>query len=160
MMNRAYLLLGGNLGNPEKNLAFARKFIADAAGTISRESCLYQTAAWGDQDQPDFLNQVLLLQTSLSAEALLAKLLAIEHQLGRVRTQKNAARIIDIDILYFNGEVIHQPNLTIPHPAIAERRFALVPLVEISPDYVHPVLLETNSELLEKCTDQLDVKKI
>lgn len=156
-MNKVYLLIGGNLGDREKNLLTARKKISGQAGEIVQASRIYQTAAWGIRDQPDYLNQVLLLKTSLSPQQCLKKLLAIEQDMGRVRTQKNAARVIDIDILLFNDEVISEPGLIIPHPEIANRRFALAPLNELAPAYIHPLLRVSINHLLIRCSDTLDV---
>lgn len=156
-MNKVYLLIGGNLGDREKNLFNAREKISKLAGNIIQKSRIYQTAAWGIRDQPDFLNQVLLITTTFDPQQCLRKILDIEHESGRIRTEKNAARIIDIDILLFNDEIINEPGLSIPHPEIANRRFALAPLNELAPSYIHPQLHSTISELLLKCTDKLDV---
>ena len=156
-MNMLYLLIGGNLGNREKNLMEARTSLIKDIGEITKRSHIYETAAWGIQDQPHFLNQALQLNTKLGAQDCLQKLLAIEHEMGRVRTQKNAARIIDIDILLYNHAVIEEPGLSIPHPEMANRRFALAPLNELAPSYEHPILHQTINELLDKCADTLDV---
>lgn len=159
-MNKVYLLLGSNMGNSREQLEIAKKLIAKKTGKITRQSGLYQTAAWGNEDQPDFLNQVIVVETALSAPACIAVLLQIEKEMGRIRTKKNAPRIIDIDILYFNKEIIHLPELQVPHPAIHLRRFVLVPLNELSPGFIHPVLKKNNHHLLNTCGDPLDVKKI
>ena len=156
-MNKVYLLIGGNLGNREKNLFNAREKITREAGEIIQTSQIYQTAAWGIREQPDFLNQVLLITTTLDPQHCLKKILSIENEMGRIRIQKNAARIIDIDILLFNDEVIAEPGLTIPHPEIANRRFALAPLNELAPSYIHPAMQTSIHELLMNCTDTLDV---
>jgi 2-amino-4-hydroxy-6-hydroxymethyldihydropteridine diphosphokinase len=159
-MNKAYLLTGGNMGDRTGKLLEAKKNIATYCGTILMESSLYETAAWGKADQPDFLNQVLYLQTSLSAVALMKEILLIEEIMGRTRTEKYGSRTIDIDILFYNDEIIREPGLIIPHPEIQNRRFVLVPLQEIAPGLVHPVLLKSISTLLKDCGDKLDVKKI
>lgn len=159
-MNKAYLLTGGNMGHRESNLALAMDLIRQNGGKIIAHSALYETAAWGNSDQPGFLNQALLVETPLGAAALLHQLLAIEKQIGRVRLEKYGPRIIDIDILLFNREIHHEPELKIPHPELANRRFALTPLAEIAADYVHPVLQKTISVLLEECPDELAVNKL
>ncbi len=158
-MNDVYLLLGGNTGNRAHTLQQARQHIEVKAGSILRASALYETAAWGKTDQPHFLNQVLQLQTSLAAAPLLQVLLSIENAMGRIRTEKNAPRPIDIDILFFNNEVISQPGLVIPHPQLQHRRFVLIPLRELAPNHLHPVLQQNIRQLLHSCTDTLDVKK-
>ncbi|RYF91687.1 MAG: 2-amino-4-hydroxy-6-hydroxymethyldihydropteridine diphosphokinase [Chitinophagaceae bacterium] len=159
-MNKVYLLLGSNLKQPAKNLATAVTLISKKIGPVQQSSSMYQTAAWGNYDQPDFVNQVIVVDTNLAAETCIETALAIEQKMGRVRTQKNAPRIIDIDILYFNKDIIKLPNLVVPHPAIHLRRFVLIPLNELAPRFIHPVLKQTNSELLKICSDELDVKKI
>jgi 2-amino-4-hydroxy-6-hydroxymethyldihydropteridine diphosphokinase len=159
-MNKAYLLTGGNLGNRLNNLIDAGKLIKQYCGKIAQQSAIYKTAAWGFTDQPDFYNQALEIQTQLSPEQLLEKLLTIEKQMGRKRDVKLGPRTIDIDILLFNNEIINQRHLTIPHPRLHERRFALTPLAEIAPNIIHPVLHKTIQQLLLECIDMLDVHKI
>lgn len=158
-MNRAYLLTGGNLGKRWDNLHTAFKHISDRCGQIIAKSAIYETAAWGKQDQQAFLNQVLVLETALAPEALMQTLLNIEQTMGRVREEKYGPRIIDIDMLFFNDHVLNTPLLQLPHPAIAQRRFVLVPLQELAPDFIHPVYQRTVTELLADCQDNLDVKK-
>lgn len=159
-MNKVYLLLGSNMGDSKKQLELARKQIHKHIGIIKRQSALYQTAAWGNRAQPDFLNQVVLCISALPAPAIMQIILTIEAQMGRVRTQKNAPRIIDIDILYYEKQVINEPTLVVPHPAIAQRRFVLAPLNELSPLFIHPVYQKTNHAMLVECSDALGVKKI
>ncbi|MFM6925041.1 MAG: 2-amino-4-hydroxy-6-hydroxymethyldihydropteridine diphosphokinase [Ferruginibacter sp.] len=158
-MNRIYLLLGSNIGNSKASLAKARTQIAKQIGIITRQSDLYSTAAWGNIQQPDFLNQVVIAETELHASAAMQTILGIEKKMGRIRTIKNAPRIIDIDILFFNREIINEPELTVPHPHIQNRRFVLVPLNQLSPNMKHPVLKKTVHELLMHCPDILNVKK-
>ncbi len=158
-MNDAYLLIGGNMGDRLLNLQQAYFKIEKQAGAIVKKSDVYETAAWGLTEQNAFLNQVLLISTVHTAEELLQKLLYIEQESGRKRIVKMGPRTIDIDILFYNNEIISTSDLTVPHPQIANRRFVLTPLNEIAPDFVHPVLQKTIGELLEKCTDNLEVKK-
>ena len=158
-MNSAYLLLGSNMGNSQEKLLTAIKNIEDNIGTVKRRSGIYRTAAWGNTNQPDFLNQVIITETKFTAVEILHEILAIEKKMGRIRTIKNAPRIIDIDILFFNKEIISAKHLTIPHPEIPNRRFVLVPLNELSPNLKHPVLNKSIHRLLDECSDPLDVKK-
>lgn len=157
-MNLAYLLIGGNLGDRIHNLGKAATFIQKELGKIIKKSSIYETASWGITGQPHFLNQVLAVETKLSPQQLINKILLIENKMGRERTQKNASRIIDIDILFFNDEVIEKPGLTIPHPEIQNRRFALIPMDEIAPAMIHPLLRVSIKELLSTSKDKLEVK--
>ena len=158
-MNKTYLLLGSNMGNSKQQLAIAEKHIEKNIGNIIRCSSLYQTAAWGKTDQPDFLNQVIIVETELAANDTMQAILSIEKKMGRLRTIKNAPRIIDIDILFFNKEIIESSALSIPHLQLQNRRFVLIPLNELSPNLIHPVLKKTIHQLLRVCPDKLAVKK-
>ncbi len=126
---------------------------------MQRRSAIYQTAAWGNTEQPDFLNQVIIVQTKLTAVQTMQTILQIEKEMGRMRTVKNAPRIIDIDILFFNKEIINTAELTVPHPQLQNRRFVLVPLNELSPNFKHPVLKKNIHQLFIHCHDKLNVKK-
>jgi 2-amino-4-hydroxy-6-hydroxymethyldihydropteridine diphosphokinase len=148
------------LGNSKKQLSKAIALIEKNIGRITRRSGLYVTAAWGNTDQPDFLNQVIVIETTLSAADTIQKLLSIENKMGRVRTEKYAPRTIDIDILFFNKDIINEPGLIIPHPQLQNRRFVLIPLNELSANLIHPVLKKTIHQLLRVCPDKLAVKKI
>ncbi|WP_229725233.1 2-amino-4-hydroxy-6-hydroxymethyldihydropteridine diphosphokinase [Hymenobacter baengnokdamensis] len=160
MPTLAYLLLGSNLGDRAARLAQARHDLAATAGRLVAASALYETAAWGLTDQPAFLNQVLAIETDLAAPTLLAACLAAEQQQGRERQVRWAARTLDVDILLFGQEILATPTLTVPHPALPARRFALVPLAELAPQLRHPQLHQTISELLSACTDPLPVQRI
>ena len=159
-MNKAYLLTGGNMGNREEILGKALALIREYCGTIRAMSSIYETAAWGKNDQPSFLNQAIEIHTDLQPRQLLRQILKIEKQIGRVREEKYGPRIIDIDILFYNDEVHNYPLLKLPHPEIQNRRFVLFPLVEIAAEFIHPVLKKTIAELLAICPDKLEVSKL
>jgi len=159
-MTGIYLLLGSNLGKKASFLAGARNLISEYIGPINLKSSLYFTEPWGMSNAPAFLNQVLWVKTSLMPHQALKQMLDIESGLGRKRTELNQDRTLDIDLLYFGDQIINDKNLTIPHPRISERMFVLKPLVEIAPDFIHPLFKLTNQQLLEKCTDPLLVSII
>lgn len=144
----AYLGLGANLGNRQKTMRQALEELA-AQPTIEvvAVSSLYQTAPVGMTDQPDFLNAAAAIRTTLMPQELLAHILQLEQKLGRLRTVRWGPRTIDIDILMYGSEEIKQPKLTVPHPRLGERAFALVPLAEIAPDLCFP---GENERLREK----------
>lgn len=159
-MNKAYLLTGGNKGNRKASLEKAAELIAMRCGRILRYSSLYETAAWGKTDQPAFLNQALILETNLSPTVLMQQLLEIESRLGRIRNEKYGPRVIDIDMLLYDDLVMQTDLLTLPHPELTRRRFALEPLAEIAPALTHPVVHKTIRELLSACEDILPVRKL
>ncbi|RYF74144.1 MAG: 2-amino-4-hydroxy-6-hydroxymethyldihydropteridine diphosphokinase [Cytophagaceae bacterium] len=154
-----YLLLGANLGDKVQTFALARRYVTEQVGPIVKESGLYETAAWGVIDQPTYLNQVLLVETYLAPNDVLTNTLAIEEHLGRVRHEKWGARVIDIDLLFYDDLMFNTSTLTLPHPLLHERRFTLIPLAEIAPAFVHPVLKQTCQTLLERCSDDSEVIK-
>lgn len=156
-MPKVYLLLGGNLGDRILYLQQARESINRQVGTLTRSSNVYETAAWGKTDQPNFLNQVLEVQTELTPEEVLQRINGIEQELGRVRHEHWGARVIDIDILFYNSLVLQTQRLTIPHPQLHLRRFTLLPLAELAPELVHPVLGKSILQLLQECPDELEV---
>lgn len=158
-MKTAYLLIGGNLGNRPAYLQQAIDQIGATCGIITKCSSVYETEAWGITDQPSFYNQALVLETILEPQALMQQLLSIETGMGRERTIKMGPRIIDIDILLIDDLIIRSPALTLPHPALPQRRFALLPLAEVAAGLVHPVLHKTIGQLLAECGDGLNVQK-
>lgn len=159
-LHKAFILLGSNQGQRKQFLQKACKQIAEQCGVITSESSLYETAAWGNTKQAAFLNQVVVISTNLLPDELMKTLLQIEAALGRVRTEKYGPRTIDLDILFYDELVYHSSTVTLPHPAIQDRRFVLIPLQEISPGKVHPVYRKTVTTLLKECADKLEVKKI
>ncbi|MSP08304.1 MAG: 2-amino-4-hydroxy-6-hydroxymethyldihydropteridine diphosphokinase [Chitinophagaceae bacterium] len=158
-MNNAYLLIGGNLGDRLGNLKNATKEIELHCGKILSSSAIYETAAWGFTEQPPFFNQALQVETALSATELMQQLLSIELSLGRERLLPLGPRSIDLDIIYFNNEIIHNDIVSIPHPRMEQRNFVLIPLNEIAPTFLHPVLHISTSSLLEQCKDESHVYK-
>jgi len=160
-MIKLYLLLGGNLGNKQQVFAEARTQLEKHIGPISAQSAIYETEPWGFESEDLFWNQALELNTALSPDEVLTQTQMIELELGRIRKEKQYdSRIIDIDILFFGNQIIKFSNLTVPHPRIQERKFALVPLCEIAADLIHPVFQKSIRELLDECPDQLKVNRI
>lgn len=159
-MNTIFLITGGNMGNRKINLEKAADLIKKNIGSIIQSSKIYETDAWGITDQPPFYNQVHIVESEFSTDEILRKILAIEKKMGRVRTIKNAARIIDIDILFFNNDVINTQNVIVPHKEIPNRRFVLSPLNELSPGFIHPLLRKSIHELLSDCKDELKATPI
>ena len=159
-MALAYLLLGSNLGHRFSYLNQAQQLISKNCGKIINHSNIYETAAWGFTNQPSFYNQVIVLKTNTEPQQLMQILLEIEERIGRKREIKYGPRIIDIDILLIDNLVSNTLLLTLPHPYLTERRFALLPLSEIANQIIHPLNNKTIQQLLEECTDNLEVNKL
>jgi 2-amino-4-hydroxy-6-hydroxymethyldihydropteridine diphosphokinase len=159
-MINVFLLLGSNLGERNLFLHRAIEHIEQDIAAVAKKSAIYETQSWGKTDLPDYLNQVVMLQTELSAQQILEKILNIEIEMGRKREEKWGSRIIDIDILFYGSEIINEPNLTIPHPELHKRRFTLEPLEMLAPDFIHPILNKSILELKNDLKDDLIVKKI
>lgn len=161
MMTKVYLLLGGNLGNKREIFAQAKQLISQQIGRVTGHSALYETEPWGFESSDLFWNQVLEITTTLTPEEVLAQTQHIEITLGRIRkSDQYVSRIIDIDILFIDDLIIQTEKLIIPHPRIQERRFALVPLCELVPALIHPVLGKPIQQLLNDCPDKLNVEKV
>ena len=156
---RVYIALGSNLGNREEYLRTGLRHLAEQGIDITQTASVYSTAPRDVLDQPRFLNTVIEADTALSPQELLATCLDIEQQNKRVRgTGTNKApRTLDIDIIFYGTEIIRTPELTIPHPRFAVRRFVLLPLAEIAPNFVDPVSGRTIAELLAHCPDDGEV---
>lgn len=159
-MNDVYLLIGGNLGDRMAFLRQAKSLIEQSAGHIVAISSIYETAAWGMEDQPSFYNCAIHIHSNIAPEALMRILLNIETEMGRRRLQKFGPRIIDIDMILYNDQIVNSDVLILPHPQMQNRRFVLAPLAEIAANIMHPVLHKTVARLLEECPDTLDVHKI
>ena len=157
-MVEIYLLLGTNLGQRLDNLRQAKSLLHVEGIKVNAESGIYETEAWGKTDQATFLNQVIQVETELSAKKLLSVVHSIEKEMGRVRQEKWGERLIDIDILYYGHHVIIEEGLVIPHPEIQNRRFTLIPLVDIAQGLIHPLLNKSQKDLLRDCPDLLEVE--
>lgn len=155
--SNVFLLLGSNIGNKKTQLENAIQLIRKLCGTVKRVSSTYQTEPWKVEGQEDYLNVAIELETTHTPDTLLKQIKQIEKALGRQSREKWAPREIDIDILFFGRKVIKQKELQIPHPHMHERNFAILPMMELSPDFVHPTLNMSMEDLYEKSTDQNEV---
>jgi 2-amino-4-hydroxy-6-hydroxymethyldihydropteridine diphosphokinase len=159
-MARVYFLLGGNLDNREKILFEAISKMKLEIGDLVSCSSIYETEPWGFEHEQNFLNQVVVFESKLSAIEILDRAQKIEKELGRVRKKNQySERTIDVDILFYDDQIISTERLIVPHPRIQERLFALVPLLDVAADLIHPVELRSIKELHAKCLDKMEVKK-
>ena len=150
-MNKVYLLFGGNMGDRFENIKMSKVFINKFIGTIIKESLLYETEPWGFEHDVNFLNQVVLVETEKSAQQVLSEVLKVELLMGRERSEEQwKSRTMDIDILFYNNDVIETPSLIVPHHYLHERRFALQPMSDIDTNYIHPKLNKSISQLLSE----------
>jgi len=160
-MSKVFLGIGGNIGNKEIIFNRVYLFIENNLGKIVTKSSVYESPPWGFHTEENFWNQVLIIETSLSPEELLQKIHNIESAFGRKRSNKQyASREMDIDILYYDDIFMETETLTIPHPLIPQRKFVLVPLAEIAPEFKHPLRRFTSLQMLENCKDESVVKKV
>ena len=157
---KVYLGLGSNVGDRLKFIESAIERIGDLEGVkLTKKASLYETEPWGVKDQGFFLNTAVEIETSLSPEDLHNEIKSIEQTLGRESREKWTQREIDIDLLFYGDRVIDEENLKVPHNRIEDRRFVLVPLAEMDPDLIHPVLNKSVKELLAETKDNLEVSK-
>ncbi len=158
---KVYLGIGTNLGDREENISEALRLIWEHIGQVKMLSSLYETEPWGFESESNFLNMAVEVSTRLKPSGLLGRILMIEAQMGRLREgRKYVSRVIDIDILLYGDKVFEEKSLVIPHPKLHERKFALVPLNEITGGLVHPKLGKTIKALLKECPDKSKVRKL
>lgn len=155
------LLLGSNSYDKQSKICEAEEHISSILAPVQKRSAFYETEPWGFQSAESFLNRVLILQTDIGPEECLKKCLSIEQSMGRIRGKKKyESRTIDIDILFYGQEIVNKPALVLPHPRLQLRRFVLVPLGELMPDFVHPILNKSISSLLGECPDTCWVRQL
>lgn len=159
-IHTAYLLSGSNIGNRQHFLERALEKMMLQGVHIIKTSSIYETQPWGVAHEGDYLNMAIHIETSLGATGLFALLQQIERSEGRANGEKNMPRTLDIDILFYDDLVLHENGLTIPHPRLHLRRFALVPLAELAPHHIHPLFQKTVAELLQECNDLMEVRKM
>lgn len=160
-MHKVFLGVGGNIGNKRANFDKVYTFIEKELGEIIQSSSVYETPPWGFQAEDNFWNQVVIIKTELSPEVLLEKIHTIEKGFGRERKTENyTSREMDIDILYYDDIYMETESLIIPHSRIHQRKFVLVPLTEIAPEFKHPLLRLTNWQMLDSCRDSSVIIKL
>ena len=162
-MEKCYILFGSNMGDKDEIFAQACLLINNRCGRVVKTSAAYESEPWGFEAKEWFLNRLIVVETELEPEAMMRQLLDIEAELGRVRHPEAGgytSRTADLDILYYGSRIVLTDNLTIPHPRLHQRRFALLPLCEVTPEFVHPAFNLTQTELLKRCFDFSEVRKI
>ena len=162
-MEKCYVLFGSNMGDKDQIFAKACLLINNRCGRIVAVSSAYESEPWGFEAKEWFLNRLIIVETELEPEEMMRQLLDIEAELGRVRhpeAEGYTSRTADLDILYYGSRIVLIDSLTIPHPRLHERRFALLPLCEMVPQLVHPAFNFTQTELLRRCHDFSEVRKI
>ena len=152
-MNTVFLQLGSNMGDRDAYLKNANKLIAEEIGVIQKKSKIYESVPWGMENQNNYLNQALEIKSEFLVEEVLEKVLQIEDKIGRIRNEKWGERIIDIDILFYNDLIVEKEGICIPHIHLQSRKFVLIPLHEIAPNFIHPKYNKTIDELLQECKD-------
>jgi 2-amino-4-hydroxy-6-hydroxymethyldihydropteridine diphosphokinase len=155
-----YLGLGSNVGDRKANISEAIKHIGRNVGRVAKQSKLYETEPWGNKEQDAFINQVIMVNTTLDPRQILEANTKIEREMGRERKEKWGPRVVDIDILFYGKRVIRDKGLEIPHPELHTRAFVLVPMMEIDPTFEHPVLKMPIDELFMDCEDESDVRML
>ena len=155
-----FLSTGTNLGDRLGNLDQVNKLIEAQIGPILQYSTIYQTAAWGGIVQPDYYNQVLQIDSSLQVTAVLDECLTIENEMGRIRKERWGARVIDIDLLFYEDKIIENEKLILPHPRLHLRNFVLLPLSELAPNWQHPIFNKDIVTLVKECPDDLEAKPL
>lgn len=156
-MHNYYLLLGSNLGDKNGHIDHALQWISEDIGTVVKESSRYLTDPWGEKDQDSFINMAICVTSAKDPENVLSLIKEIEKKAGREETTHWGSRVLDIDILYCDDMIINEDHLKIPHPAIYDRNFVLIPMIEIAGEKTDPVKNLTLDELYEKCTDTCEV---
>lgn len=159
MTPKVVFLLGSNVGDKLAQIKFATKEISLKIGAVITTSAIYESAAWGEHEQPSFLNQVIIIETKLQPLQILKKTQIIEQKAGRIARGKWQMRELDIDILFYEDKIVKEAKLQIPHPYIQERFFTLAPLYEIMPEFIHPSFKRSISDLYEQCDRSLMVRK-
>lgn len=160
-MHQVFLSIGGNLGNKRANFDKVYTHIQNELGCIVLRSSVYETPAWGFESEDPFWNQVLCIETHLNPSEILENIKKIDAAFGRKRMREGySSREMDVDILYFDDQIINAENLTIPHPLLHKRFFVLVPLAEIVSRFVHPVLKLNSVEMLNRCEDKSEIRKV